>query len=164
MTREIHVDGTNALRRLGRESGDLVADQAWLLAAVRRIARQDTPPADATVHFDGFPRGGGYGGTEIDGVHVCFSGDREADEAIVESARRARRVQAVLVVTDDAELAGRVRQIGTSTIGVAAFFALPRPAAAPGRDHDENKPHVGGFTAADFGLPDVIDTDEPPES
>lgn len=164
MPREIHVDGTNALRRLGRETRDLVADQAWLLAAVRRIAVAETPAADATVHFDGFPRGGGWGGTEIDGVHVRFSGDREADEAIVESARRARRAETVLVVTDDAELAGRARQIGTSTVGVAAFFGPPRPAATPRHEGDEDKPHVGGFTAADFGLPEVIDIDDPPRS
>lgn len=165
--RAIHVDGTNALHRLGRSpsepADDLPAEQRALVSDVRRAASRQPRRPDTTLHFDGFPRGGGFGGTEIEGVHVRFSGDREADEAIVEAVRGVRDPEAVLVVTDDAELARRLRQLGATTSGVAAFLGARRPERAERREtgDDVQKPHVGGFTAADFGLPETIDTDDP---
>ena len=157
----VHVDGTNALHALGLDSDDLPADQRRLVDAVRRIVEAESPPPEATVHFDGFPRGGGFGGTEWGGVHVRFSGDRTADDAIVEAAGRAGAGVTVRVVTDDRPLARRVRGGLTSTTSVAAFFALRRGTGVRERTADEEKPHVGGFTAADFGLPETFDTGGP---
>lgn len=162
MNSAVHVDGTNALHRLGAgASADLPADQGRLVDAVRALVRARprgprlAQPASATVHFDGFPRGGGYAGTESDGVHVRWSQDREADEDIVDAVRAAGSPARVLVVTDDATLAARVRSLGAGTRGVAAYFrTTDRPA--------DDKPTPGGFTAADFGLPESIDLDDPP--
>jgi hypothetical protein len=155
------VDGTNALHALGLDSGDLPADQRRLVEEVRRVVSSEDPRPEATVHFDGFPRGGGFGGTEVGGVHVAFSGGRSADDAIVEAVGRAGAGARVRVVTDDRPLARRVRGGGTSTQSVAAFFAPRRGTGVRERAPGEEKPHDAGFTPADFGLPETFDTGGP---
>ena len=62
-----------------------------------------------------------------------------------------------VVVTDDLELARRVEQLGASSLRVGQFLAdLDAPPL-------EEKRHAPGFTAADFGLPETVDLDRPPE-
>ena len=87
-------------------------------------------------------------------VRVEFSLSREADESIVDAVRDADQAGRVLVVTDDLELSRRVAQLGAKTTRIRAFFSR-----GEGRvSEDDAKPSdSGGFTPADFGLPEVID-------
>jgi len=93
-------------------------------------------------------------------VRVVFSRSREADDAIVDAVRDAAQPGRLLVVTDDLELARRVGQLGARTARVRSFFAGESEPAAEG---PEKPSGAGGFTAADFGLPDEIDLDRPPK-
>jgi YacP-like NYN domain-containing protein len=143
------VDGTNALHALGIDAGGLEADRGVLLRQVRSRARK------ATVFFDGHPPPGEFDAYEARGVRVAFSLGREADELIVDAVRDADQAGALLVVTDDLELARRATQLGARTCRVRSWFAreLPAPRA-------EHKPAAHGFTARDFGLPEVVDLDD----
>jgi len=148
---DLVVDGHNALHRLRLVGPDREASRARLLSRVRAAA-----PRGATVFFDGHPGTGAFAGTEDRGISVRFSGDVEADHAIVELVRASSRPRRFVVVTDDLELARRVEQMGASSLRVAQFLA---DVAAPDAD---DKPHGGTFTAADFDLPDEVDLNRPP--
>src|SRR5690348_11042516 len=146
------VDGHNAIGRLGITAAD---DEGRRRALLARVARVTT---DATVFFDA--QGAPALAPSVDreaGPHVRFCRTREADEEILAFVRGAAQPAALLVVTDDREVSGRARQAGAKTSSVADFFA-----AAPAPEAEEPRARPGGpggrpMTAADFGLPNVID-------
>jgi (2Fe-2S) ferredoxin len=147
------VDGHNAIGRLGITAADDAGRRRSLLARVARVT------TDATVFFDaqGAPRLAPSVDREA-GLAVRFSRTREADEEILAFVRGAANPAALLVVTDDRELAGRTRQAGAKTSGVAEFFAsAPAPAAEEPRARASGGAGGRPMTAADFGLPPVID-------
>jgi hypothetical protein len=151
----VFVDGHNALRALGVDAGNHEADRGALVRDVRERVRKLTP--GATVFFDGHPPGGEFAATQNRGVNVVFSLSREADDAIVDAVRDADQPGRVLVVTDDLGLSRRVSQLGAKTSRIREFFARREEKT----DEPEEKPgDAGGFTAADFGLPDVVDLDD----
>ena len=151
----VFIDGHNALHVLGIDAGNHEADRGALVRDVRERVRRLTP--GATVFFDGHPPGGEFAATQNRGVNVVFSLSREADEAIVDAVRDADQAGQVLVVTDDRELARRVSQLGAKTAGVRSFFTRAEGRVA---ESDEKPSDSGGFTPADFGLPDVIDLND----
>jgi hypothetical protein len=152
----VFVDGHNALHVLGVDKGGHEADRGALVADVRERVRRLTP--GATVFFDGHPPGGEFAASQARGVRVVFSLHREADDAIVDAVRDADQAGRVLVVTDDLELARRVTQLGAKTTRVRTFFA--RGADRVAEDADEKPEDSGGFTPADFGLPDHVDLND----
>lgn len=151
----VFVDGHNALHVLGIDAGNHEADRGALIADVRERVRKLTP--GATVFFDGHPPGGEFASSQARGVQVVFSLSREADDSIVDAVRDADQTGRILVVTDDLELARRVAQLGAKTTRVRKFFSRGAP---PDEDPSEKPTDSGGFTAADFGLPEVIDLDD----
>jgi len=151
----VFVDGHNALHVLGIDAGNHEADRGALVRDVRERVRRLTP--GATVFFDGHPPGGEFAATQNRGVNVVFSLSREADDAIVDAVRDADQAGQVLVVTDDLELSRRVAQLGAKTSRVRTFFSRGEGRVA---ESDEKPTDAGGFTAADFGLPDVIDLND----
>jgi len=154
----VFIDGHNALHALGIDRGGHEADRGALVADVRERVRRLTP--GATVFFDGHPPGGEFAASQARGVRVVFSKHREADDEIVDAVRDADQAGRVLVVTDDLDLARRVSQLGAKTSRVRAFFArASADRVAEARD-DEKPSDSGGFTPADFGLPDVIDLND----
>jgi hypothetical protein len=152
----VFVDGHNALHVLGIDAGGHEADRGALVADVRERVRRLTP--GATVFFDGHPPGAEFAASQARGVRVVFSMHREADEAIVDAVRDADQAGRVLVVTDDLELARRVGQLGARSTRVRSFFA--RAAGRVAEETDEKPADSGGYTPADFGLPDEIDLDD----
>jgi hypothetical protein len=148
------VDGQNAIHALRMKGRDIAALRAALVARVRRHA-----PRGAHVHFDGHPPAGAFARTDDGGVEVQFSGDREADDAIAEIVRESRTPSRFVVVTDDLELARRVEQMGAQSARVAEFFAAEDEPEGAG----DAKSAPAGSTAADFGLPEIVDTDAPAE-
>ena len=97
------------------------------------------------------PNLGSFGGTDLDGVAVRFSGGAEADDLIVEHVERARDVRNATVVTDDRGLARRVLLLGAAVVGVRTFFRDAPESNSP------EKPESDGLTPADFGLPATFD-------
>jgi predicted RNA-binding protein with PIN domain len=151
------VDGHNAIHRL-RLDGQGIADlRRRLVKLVRAHVRRG-----AQVIFDGHPESGAFGRSDEDGVDVRYAGDREADEEIADVIRGTRTPSRYTVVTDDLALARRVEQMGAQSLRVREFFDEDEP----GRAADETKPQgrraTAGFSAADFGLPEVIDLNAPP--
>lgn len=126
----VFVDGHNALNVLGVDAGNHEADRGTLVREVRERVRLMRP--GATVFFDGHPPPGEFAASQVRGVRVVFSLDREADDAIVDAVRDAADPRRVLVVTDDLELERRVKQLGAISARVRAFFAGER--AAPARE------------------------------
>ena len=147
------VDGHNAIGRLGITAADDEGRRRVLLARVARVT------TDATVFFDA--QGAPPLAPTVDregGLDVRFSRAREADEEILAFVRAAAQPGALLVVTDDRELSGRARQAGAKASGVAEFFAsAPAPAAQEPRARAPGGAGGRPMTAADFGLPAVID-------
>jgi len=152
---EILVDGHNVAHRL-RLAG---ASEAVCEQVVTRV--RGAAPRGATVFFDGHPGSGAFGGTEHRGVTLRFSGGAEADQGIVDHVRQAKRPRAITVVTDDLELARRVEQLGASSLRVRQFFADLPYFSAVREPPPDSKSAPGGFTAADFGLPEAVDSDRP---
>jgi YacP-like NYN domain-containing protein len=154
--REVVVDGHNAAHRL-RLAGGSASVREQVVRRARAAAVRGTA---VTVFFDGHPAAGEFGGTEHGGVTLRFSGDAEADDAIVDHLRRVQRPDNVTIVTDDRGLARRAEQIGAKTSGIDRFFGAP--SKSPGRrEHAEDKSAPAGLTAADFGLPDEVDLEAP---
>jgi hypothetical protein len=147
---QVLVDGHNAIHRLGIRVGPHEAARRALLRRVASLA------PGAVVFFDarGAPATA-PGDAREEGVRVRYCRATEADQELVETVRAAAEPSRLLVVTDDLELARRVRQLRARTASVASFFR-----------EDEAKPSdpsagVGPFRAADFGLPETIDLDDP---
>ncbi|HET9083004.1 MAG TPA: NYN domain-containing protein [Candidatus Limnocylindrales bacterium] len=152
-TERVIVDGSNLLPALARTRG--AAPPAALIGRLRAAI-----PAAIAVEliFDGAPDPGLRGERIAAGVTVRHAGRRTADEAILESIERAgptfasRNADAILVVTDDRELATGVRARGARTAGTAWLIgrlerprlASPsvgnrRPPAPPDKDQDEGE-------------------------
>jgi hypothetical protein len=151
----IVVDGHNALHRLRIFGPTPEQARERLLDRVRAAA-----PRGATVFFDGHPGAGAFGGTEWRGITLRFAGDVEADDAIVDFVRSSRRPRSLVVVTDDLELAKRAEQLGASSLRVAQFLA---EVADDPQEAADAKTCPDGFRPADFGLPDAVDLDRPPQ-
>lgn len=131
-TGRLIVDGSNLLPALARTRG--AAPPAALIGRLRAAI-----PASITVEliFDGAPDRGLRGERIAAGVTVRHAGRRTADEVILESIERAgptfasRNADAILVVTDDRELAAGVRARGARTAGTAWLIGrLERPRLA----------------------------------
>jgi YacP-like NYN domain len=131
-TERLIVDGSNLLPALARSSGGV--PQAALIGRLRAAI-----PASIAVElvFDGAPDPGLRGQRIAAGVTVRHAGRRTADEAILELIERAgptfasRHADAILVVTDDRELATGVRARGARTAGTAWLIVrLERPRLA----------------------------------
>jgi (2Fe-2S) ferredoxin len=144
------VDGHNALFRLAIRAATPEEARRELLRRVAAVSR------DATVFFDAMGAPLSAPGVDRDGgleVHYCRG--TEADEVILAAVRAAARPETLIVVSDDRELTGRARQLGARVSGVAAWL---EPGVAPAPSAGRPTPAGGApLTAADFGLPPVID-------
>jgi predicted RNA-binding protein with PIN domain len=131
-TERLIVDGSNLLPAIARSRG--AVPPAALIGRLRAAV-----PASIAVEliFDGAPDPGLRGERIAAGVTVRHAGRRTADAAILESIERAgptfasRNADAILVVTDDRELATGVRARGARTAGTAWLIGrLERPRLA----------------------------------
>jgi predicted RNA-binding protein with PIN domain len=131
-TERLIVDGSNLLPAIARSRG--AVPPATLIGRLRAAI-----PASIVVEliFDGAPDPGLRGERIAAGVTVRHAGRRTADAAILDSIERAgptfasRNADAILVVTDDRELATGVRARGARTAGTAWLIGrLERPRLA----------------------------------
>jgi predicted RNA-binding protein with PIN domain len=131
-TERLIVDGSNLLPAIARSRG--AVPPAALIGRLRAAV-----PASIAVEliFDGAPDPGLRGERIAAGVTVRHAGRRTADAAILDSIERAgptfasRNADAILVVTDDRELATGVRARGARTAGTAWLIGrLERPRLA----------------------------------
>lgn len=146
------VDGHNALHRLGIRTGDHAGDRRELL---RRVREADP---GAEVYFDARNAPPDLPAKlREEGVVVFYVRGEEADRAILDRVREATRPRDLLVVTDDAEVAGGARQLGARTRPVRDYFAR-----AEEREEGPGEEGPGGFSPEDFGLPPQINLKHPP--
>lgn len=154
MATTVIVDAHNALYRLlpsAPRTGD-AQRRAVVRLAGEALRRHGVAGATAHLVFDtakdGRHRAGGYG---REGPVSWSYADGSADEAIVALVRDRMwdASGALLVVSDDRELRGRVTQLGARASRVQAWFHPPaEPAKGPaGRAGPP-------MSAADFGLSD----------
>ena len=150
------IDGHNALGAL-RIAGKTHEDQR---NGLLRLVGLRSPRA--IVFFDArdAPPGLLSPGAQL-GVRVVYCRHREADAAILEEVREAEDPRAITVVTNDRELGGIASQLGAKRMGVQDFLG---PAEA--LPDDRPPPALRGrwrFEPKDFGLPDEVDLDNPPD-
>jgi len=159
------IDGHNALAALGIRGRTHEEARGVLLRRVAASGRAAIVFFDARNAPPGVPSS-----TREYGVHVRYCRFREADAAIIEAVRGADEPGALVVVTNDREVAGRCAQLGARASGVEAFFGggggknrrarggdadpPPRPPPRPPRGRVHFKPE-------DFGLPDFVDLEDP---
>jgi hypothetical protein len=106
------VDGTNLVHALDRRATPLGA-----VALTGRLRALLPPSVSVTLVFDGAPAPGAADRRLTAGIEVRYSGRRTADALLAQLA--AVEPEATLVVTDDRELAGLLRERGARTAGCA---------------------------------------------
>ena len=155
-TERLIVDGSNLLPALARNRGG-----APPAALIGRLRAAIPAPIAVELIFDGAPEPGLRGERIAAGVTVRHSGRRTADEAILDSIERAgptfasRNADAILVVTDDRELATEVRARGARTAGTGWLIGrLDRPRLASSS--------VGNRTPPRAPTPDGDEADRTP--
>ncbi len=119
------LDGNNLMHRLPADSRDRRSVRSRALELVRRQR------ATVTVVFDGPPPPGFPVRESLGRVTVLYSGSRSADDLIVALIPPRPRAADWIVVTDDRELARRVRERGAGTRPLRSWLGSPRP--RPGR-------------------------------
>lgn len=156
-TELVLIDGTNLLHALGRGARDSVANRPAdggppvpASAVVGRI--RGVIPAGVRVEllFDG--RTSGVSGRLATGMSVRYSGRASADSVIVEAVEGQAMADgpastwAILVVTDDRQLRGRVAALGARSAGTT--WLLRRLGTgrdlAPARGTPSGGPRGGG--------------------
>jgi hypothetical protein len=149
------IDGHNALAALRVRGRTHEEKRHAFLALVAQVTRR------AVVFFDARNAPPGlFDRVNERGVAVVYCRRREADAVIVKEVRDADAPGALVVVTNDREVAGRCAQLGARAMGVQEFFGpgpdrhVPAPRRRAG--HIRLKPE-------DFGLPDEIDLKKPPD-
>jgi len=150
------IDGHNALGAL-RIAGETHEEQR---NGLLRLVGLRSPRA--VVFFDArdAPRGLESPNAQL-GVRVVYCRHREADAEILEEVREAEDPHAITVVTNDRELAGIASQLGAKRMRVQDFLG-------PGEELPDREPPPAlrgrwRFEPKDFGLPDEVDLDNPPD-
>ncbi len=125
------VDGNNLL---GLATGKARPSEKERRELLRRIAdRLRAERGRVVVVFDG-PSETGRSEAALGALTVRYSGNRSADDVIVETASRSRSPADHFVVTDDRGLAARAREAGARTLGADVFLdRISRPAPSEGR-------------------------------
>ncbi len=143
------IDGHNAIHALRLKASK---HEELRRELARRVLAVDP---DATIYFDAKHAGPlPFDSAREGGVRVVYCRHRDADDEILDAVRDAERPRELLVVTNDREVKGRAAQLGARVSGVADFFERPAP-------KKRGEGGGGGYSPADFGLPDEIDTDDP---
>ena len=115
-----YVDGNNlAGRVLGRPPA---SDEERRTIRDRIAARVRKGRSAVVLFFDGEPETGKRDAW-LGGLTVRHSGERSADDAIVDAVARAKAPRDCHVVTDDRALGQRVRALGARTLSTVDFWA-----------------------------------------
>jgi predicted RNA-binding protein with PIN domain len=121
------VDGNNLIGRLARRPPGTEEERRRVQRAIAdrlRVGR-----SSVVLFFDGEPSAGRRE-EWLGGLTVRYSGNRSADDAIVEAVERAKARGDCHVVTDDRALAERARARGARALSTSDFWG--RMETAPG--------------------------------
>ena len=102
----ILLDGNNLLHRLPKTNRSRAEIRRLVLEATRH------EQSKLIVVFDGPPPAGGRSEESLGRVTVLYSAPKSADDVIIARLPRAAAARNWVVVTDDRELARRVRERG----------------------------------------------------
>lgn len=177
------VDGHNALYALDIRAGSHEEARAELLRCVRAVTRRAVVYFDAANAPPDAPRV-----FAEQGVQVVYCGRTDADTAILQAVRDAQRPRELRVVTNDRALARRCKEERASVVDVETYLSRgllaraaersreadergagrrrPRPRRAAPTDPADGASEKPGeelyLRPEDFGLPEVVDLDDPP--
>ncbi|HKB72347.1 MAG TPA: NYN domain-containing protein [Thermoanaerobaculia bacterium] len=124
------VDGNNLIGSVLGKAAATEEERRWVQRTI--AARVRSGGSKVVLFFDGEPAAGKREGW-LGGLTVRFSGNRSADDAIVEAVERSKTRRDCHVVTDDRGLAERARARGARALSTADFWGRmsePGPAAA----------------------------------
>ena len=134
--KRILVDGYNVIRRIPKWADlfrrDMAASRNALIQHCTLFKSRHHAVGEIVVIFDGDSTVTSHPGPHVPGVRVTFTPTGvEADERIVEMVRGGAP-HGMIVVSDDAEVAGRSHNLGATIMSVADFQrgALPGPGGA----------------------------------
>lgn len=176
------VDGHNAMFALDIRAASHEEARAELLRCVRAVTKR------AVVYFDaGNAPAHAPRVFAEQGVQVVYCGKTDADTAILEAVAGSLRPRSLRVVTNDRALARRCKEHRAAVVDVETFLSRgllvraaerlreegvrtrrrPRPVDAEQRalaaESETGKPSEEHFLRPeDFGLPEVVDLDDPP--
>ncbi len=111
------LDGNNLIGRARGSSRPSEEDRQALISEVSERLRRTR--ASAVLFFDG----PGAKRTSLGNLSIRESGSRSADDAILLEIGRARSPREVSVVTEDRDLARRVRDAGAKTLSPDEFWS-----------------------------------------
>jgi len=155
------IDGHNALGALDIHGRTHEERRHALMSRVAGLS------PGATVFFDARRAPEGLFEREaLHGILAIYCREREADDFILDAVRDSANPKQVTVVTNDRQIAGTARQHGAKAVAVEEFFRERRsaPGSSPTTLHQSRRRYVKfSFDPADFGLPDEIDLENPPD-
>lgn len=120
--RRVLIDGYNVTKQ-HRDHLPLEQQRDWLVQRVGSLARRTG--VRPTIVFDGEP-GAGRAARRSREVAVVFTAGGTADDRIVRMVDDLPDDEPVVVVTDDGELADRVRERGADVVGTRPFLGVLR--------------------------------------
>jgi len=159
---KVLIDGHNALGALDVRGRTHEECRHSLMSIVAGIA------PGATIFFDARRAPAGLFEREaMFGILAIYCREREADEFILDAVRDALQPTQVLVVSNDRRITGTARQYRARTVSIEEFFRkkgrkAPSQPAAKLEQRARRIVRID-FKPGDFGLPDEIDLDSPPE-
>jgi predicted RNA-binding protein with PIN domain len=128
------VDGNNLIGRIAGRPPSTDEERRQVQRTIAAGLRKER--SSVVLFFDGEPATGPREGW-LGGLTVRYSGNRSADDAIVEAVERAKARRDCHVVTDDRALAERARARGARALSTADFWG--RMEAAAGDAGDERR-------------------------
>ncbi|MEE4273623.1 MAG: NYN domain-containing protein [Thermoanaerobaculales bacterium] len=126
------IDGNNLLHRLPQGDRSRTGVRRQVLEATRHET------ISVTVVFDGPPPEGMSARESLGNVTIAYSGVKSADDVIVASLPPGKAASQFSVVTDDRELAARVRDRG-ARVRTLAQWRGRRRRPSPTRPRVESK-------------------------
>lgn len=113
------VDGWNVVNKVDEIKKSPFSRQA-LIRFIKNNRLTGSKNNKVTLVFDGF-----FDGEEIRAekeFQLIFSGDKSADEVIIERVRRYKNKKQIVVVSDDREIKTLVKSLGANVLKVAEFL------------------------------------------
>ena len=123
------VDGNNLIGRIAGRPPSTEEERRQVQKTI--AARLRSERSSVVLFFDGEPSAGRRDGW-LGGLTVRYSGNRSADDAIIEAVERAKARRDCHVVTDDRALAERARSRGARALSTADFWGRMEAPAGEG--------------------------------
>ena len=132
------IDGYNVARHEAFKSNLPVSDERLaLLELISRYRLCGSPANKVSVVFDGFPPEFGWE-CPYRGLNVVFSGEKSADDVVIEMTFSSLRPKAIAVVSADNRITSEAASRGAMIISPQQFLSKVGRAGALAKEEKEN--------------------------